>query len=241
MRKSPSWSRENEQSDQCSFMPTNGNGFLKMAWKALGAVSVCVLVSACSLLKPQAETPVPTATDQGERKIVSIQQSDTQRDIITGERKFVFCNGKDCNAVTQKSAQPRPRTVVVPSKKAADGEQDGVRTFRVGFDYDRSTLNDDGIKVLEEASAFAAEKKAGEIRIHGKADSYDRDAYNLKLAERRAKTVERFLKGKKLAAKLIVDASVVRVSADGVYPPGETFKGRRVDLDIVIEIVSANK
>ena len=210
--------------------------------KTVGLVSMGLLMSACSVLKQKEEAVVPMASEQGDRKIASIQQSDTQRDITTGERRFVFCSGKDCNPVTLKSVSPKPRTVVVPSKKTGgDAGDEGIRTFRIGFDYDRSTLNADGIKVLEGASAFAAEKKAGEIRIHGKADSYDRDAYNLKLAERRARTVERFLKGKKLAAKLIVDASVVRVSAEGVYPPGETFKGRRVDLDIVVEIVSANK
>jgi outer membrane protein OmpA-like peptidoglycan-associated protein len=212
-----------------------------MGWLAIGAGLICILASGCSILKPKEETAAPVATDQGERKLVSIQQSDTQRDITTGERRFVFCSGKDCTATTQKSAPPRPKTVVVPRRRGSEAEQDGVRTFRIGFDYDRSTLNEAGLMVLEEASAFAADKKALEIRIHGKADSHDRDAYNLKLAERRARTVERFLKGKKLAAKLIVDASVVRVSADGVYPPGEAFKGRRVDLDIVIEVVSANK
>ena len=210
-------------------------------WKTVGLVSLALMLSACSMLKRTEEVKVPEATEQGERKVVAIQQSDTQRDITTGERRFVFCNGKDCNAVSQKSIPLKPRTVVVPGKKAVVVADEGVRTFKIGFDYDMSTLNADGLKVLAEASAFAAEKKAGEIRIHGKADSFDRDAYNLKLAERRAKTVERYLKGKKLAAKLIVDASVVRVSADGTYPPGETLKGRRVDLDIVIEVVSANK
>lgn len=222
-------------------MTNKGSNGRMTGWKTVGLVSVALMLSACSILKRGEDVKVPEATEQGERKVVAIQQSDTQRDITTGERRFVFCNGKDCNAVTQKSVQPKPRTVVVPSKKAQEVADEGVRTFKIGFDYDLSTLNADGLKVLEEASAFAAEKKAGEIRIHGKADSFDRDAYNLRLAERRARTVERYLKGKKLAAKLIVDASVVRVSADGTYPPGETFKGRRVDLDIVIEVVSANK
>ena len=114
-----------------------------------------------------------------------------------------------------------------------------MKTFQVGFDYDKSTLNERGIAVMEDAARFALQSKAEVIRIHGKADSYDRDAYNLRLAERRARTAERFLKAKNIAASLIVDSSIVRVTADGEYPPGESFKGRRVDLDIVIEIVPA--
>lgn len=228
-------------------MSSNSQSTFKIRVGLLTAVLVAAMTAGCStswlpsMRSEKEAAPPPVPTEQGERKLVSIQQSDTQRDIITGERRFVFCDGKDCNPVTQKSAAPRMRTVVVPAKAPAASEADKVKTFKLGFDYDRSTLNADGIKVLEEAAAYAAEKKATEIRIHGKADSYDRDAYNLKLAERRARTAERFLKGKKLEANLVVDASIVRVTADGMYPPGETMKGRRVDLDIVIEIVQTTK
>lgn len=225
-------------------MPSNSQSILRTRVGLLTAVLVAALTVGCSLPKFKSETkegPVLGATEQGERKLMSIQQSDAQRDIVTGERRFVFCEGKDCTTATQKSVAPQMRKVVVPSRAPGMADSDKARTFKLGFDYDRSTLNAEGIKVLEEAAAYAAERKASEIRIHGKADSYDRDAYNLKLAERRARTAERFLKGKKLDAKLVVDASIVRVTADGMYPPGETFKGRRVDLDIVIEIVPTTK
>ncbi len=226
-------------------MSSNRQNRSKTLLGLLAVVLLAAMTTGCSLPKFKSEPkegPAPVATEQGARKLMSIQQSDTQRDIITGERRFVFCEGKDCNEATQKSAAQPFRKVVVPARQQQDvAGNDKVRTFKLGFDYDRSTLNAEGIKVLEEAAAYAAEKKASEIRIHGKADSYDRDAYNLKLAERRARTAERFLRGKKLEAKLVVDASIVRVTADGMYPPGETFKGRRVDLDIVIEIVPTTK
>lgn len=225
-------------------MPSNRQGTLKRRMGLLTAVLVALLTVGCSLPKFGSEAkdgPVPVASEQGERKLVSIQQSDAWRDIVTGERRFVFCAGEDCTAATQKSVAPQMLRVVVPSKAPGVTESGKLRTFKLGFDYDRSTLNAEAIKVLEEAAAYAAEKKASEIRIQGKADSYDRDAYNLKLAERRARTAERFLKGKKLDAKLVVDASIVRVTEDGMYPPGEAFKGRRVDLDIVIEIVPTTK
>jgi outer membrane protein OmpA-like peptidoglycan-associated protein len=81
-------------------------------------------------------------------------------------------------------------------------------------------------------------RKAGSIRIVGLADSFDRDAYNLELAKKRAATVAAYLKtafgDAKAAPKVEVDARVVRVTAEGKYPPGETFNGRRVDLSVLI-------
>ena len=208
----------------------------------LFAVSVLATVglSACSVFDRKIETEIPVASEQPARGRYQIEHSPSLRDVTTGERKFVFCGEKDCVKPTQKSVSAQPRTVKVPASGGylVAVEPSGTKSFQVGFSYDSSQLNDEGIKVLEEATAYASDRKAKEIRIHGKADSYDRDSYNLKLAEKRARTAERFLKGKKLVANLVVDASVVRVSEGGVYPPGETFKGRRVDLDIVIEVIA---
>jgi outer membrane protein OmpA-like peptidoglycan-associated protein len=227
---------------------------LKMKHLSSVSSTVCTLLLAsliaagtvgCSAFKRSDETQAPASGEVPMRaQRYSIEQSGTVRDFTTGERKFVFCTGKDCEAVSAKTPAPSLRPVVERTPKAADEAVPGVpkvKTFQVGFDYDKSTLNAAGIAVMEEAAAFAIKSAAQEIRIHGKADSYDRDAYNMKLAERRARTAERFLKGKKVEAKVIVDASIVRVTADGAYPPGETFKGRRVDLDIVIEIVAPPK
>ncbi|MBK6616123.1 OmpA family protein [Ottowia sp.] len=204
------------------------------------AAVVAATLSGCSIFRR--EEPAPVAEDPPVREArYSIQQSSTNRDITTGERRFVFCkDGTDCEGLSKKVQAPVVR-VGIERKGDVVADDPKVRTFQVAFDYDKSTLNDRGITVMDAAADFAVKSKAEEIRIHGKADSFDRDAYNLKLADRRARTVERFLKGKKLAAKLIVDASIVRVTADGAYPAGETFKGRRVDLDIVIEIVPASK
>lgn len=211
-------------------------------------VVIAAGLAGCSAFKRTDDKSVPAAADVPVHKQrYSIEQSGAVRDFVTGERKFVFCTGgSDCEAISAKTvAQGRPaggeKSVRQAEQVAAAQPQPKVKTFQVGFDYDKSTLNAAGIAVMQEAADFAVKSQAQEIRIHGKADSYDRDAYNMKLAERRARTAERFLKGAKVDAKLIVDASIVRVSADGVYPPGETFKGRRVDLDIVIEIVASSK
>jgi len=216
---------------------------LKRGLLFAATVLVTVGMSGCSVLNRmgEKEVAVAVASEQPSRERYQIEHSATLRDVTTGERKFVFCSDKDCVKPTLKSVSTQPRTVKVPAtvSDAVAVQPSGTKSFQVGFSYDSSQLNDEGIKVLEEAAAYAADRKAKEIRIHGKADSFDRDSYNLKLAEKRARTAERFLKGKKLAANLVVDASVVRVSEGGVYPPGETFKGRRVDLDIVIEVVAA--
>ena len=100
-------------------------------WKTVGLVSLALMLSACSMLKRTEEVKVPEATEQGERKVVAIQQSDTQRDITTGERRFVFCNGKDCNAVSQKSIPLKPRktlrTSMAPVRSAASLLQSWAR------------------------------------------------------------------------------------------------------------------
>ena len=210
----------------------------------IAAVAAAGMSGCSNLQRGDGQSPPVVGDIPAERPTIAIEQSGVSRDVITGERKFVFCSGKGCEPVTRKvSAQGiRPGIEMVPKKdtKAMQTQiRPEVKTFQVGFDYDKSTLNETGIQVMEDAANFAIDSKAEIIRIHGKADSYNRDAYNLKLAERRARTAERFMKSKNISASLIVDSSIVRVTADGAYPPGETFKGRRVDLDIVIEIVPA--
>jgi hypothetical protein len=167
-------------------------------------------------------------------------QSETIRDLVTGDRQFVFCSRTTCDTFTAKTvSQPAARK----ARSGAGGDvrpvsaaEKGQVLVQIPFEYDRSRLSEAGKSALE--ANMDSIKKAGSLRVVGLADSFDRDAYNLKLAKRRAETVAAFIKkvmeGEKRTPKIEVDARVVKVSADGQYPPGETFKGRRVDLSVLI-------
>ncbi len=58
------------------------------------------------------------------------------------------------------------------------------------FDFDKADLLPRAAVTLEQAAAFIKEKKAGAVRIEGYTDAKGDDAYNQKLSERRAKSVQ---------------------------------------------------
>jgi len=203
--------------------------------------AVAAGLSGCSLLQRDSAVVASTAeqaTLSAEK--LHVMQSDTMRDLVTGDRQFVFCSGKACETFVAKTVNQPPvriATAATPSGPRPAGAADrGKVLVQIPFEYDRSRLSAEGKAAL--AASIDSIKKAGSLRVVGLADSFGRDAYNLALAKRRAATVAAHLRtvladGKKIP-KIKVDARVVKVSADGEYPPGETFKGRRVDLSVLI-------
>lgn len=185
------------------------------------------LVSGCASTKPEASPPAASAEAQRFR----IEQSAQVRDLITGELKFVFCTAGDCQEVSQKAYAQSKRVQLPPSGAAAQGP----KIFSIAFAYDRSDLSKEAIDVLDRVVREAASAK--QIRLVGKADTVNRDAYNRALAGRRAEEVRQYLVKKGVSIPIATSAEIVRVTPEGVYPPGETFKGRRVDMELLVEVV----
>ncbi len=189
---------------------------------------VCVsLLAGCASTKPEA---VPSATPDDTQRF-RIEQSAQVRDLITGELKFVFCAAGDCQEVSQKAYAQAKRVQLQPAGPAAQGP----RIFSIAFAYDRSDLSKEAVDVLDRVVREAASAK--QIRLVGKADTVNRDAYNRALAGRRAEAVRQYLVKKGVSIPIATSAEIVRVTPEGVYPPGETFKGRRVDMELLVEVV----
>ena len=196
-------------------------------------------LTGCSILRGYAGAGVAQVEEaKPPAEKLRVLQSDTVRDLVTGDRQFVFCSGNACETFTAKTVnQPAVRVATAAAGvKPVSAADKGQVLVQIPFEYDRSRLSAAGKAAL--AANMESIKKAGSLRVVGLADSFDRDTYNLELAKRRAATVAAYLKtaladGKK-TPNIEVDARVVKVSADGEYPPGEAFKGRRVDLSVLI-------
>jgi len=209
-----------------------------MNWNltTLAVVAMAAMLTGCSL--PKESQVGEVRPHNGDEQIAwSIDQVDATRDMVTGDLMYVFCKRNECT-VSQKSV-----TVEAPRRAVAQGgnavvkvPQQKTHAISIPFDYDRSKINKSGLKVLAENADLLS--RAKKIAVVGLADSVNRDAYNLKLATKRAEAVKEWLKKhlEKSGKAVEIDASarLVKVSESGEYPPGETFKGRRVDMNVLI-------
>ena len=157
--------------------------------------------------------------------------------MVTGDLMYVFCKRNECTVSQKTVSVGAPRSVASPKPNtAAKVPEQKAQAFSVPFDYDRSQINAEGLKVL--SANIAALSKAKKIAVLGLADSVNRDAYNIKLAKKRAEAVKGWLQKQfeKSGTTVEIDTSarLVKVSQSGEYPPGETFKGRRVDVNVLI-------
>jgi len=63
------------------------------------------------------------------------------------------------------------------------------RSYLVFFDFNKSDLTADSLKIVDQAAANAGPAKATEITVTGHTDTVGSDAYNLRLSRRRAESV----------------------------------------------------
>lgn len=208
--------------------------------RLLVAASVLALgaaVTGCAGPQTVAEAPL-TAAKSGSStsaRPAVIGQLDRRRESLIGTPKHVVCINDDCGR-TQKVV-----TLAAASGAARKGAQKSATTpsapaaktmLQIPFAYDQATLDRRALALLaEHLPLFRAAKR---LELVGLADSLDRDAYNLKLAERRQVAVrdwlDRQLDGQSSRPVLTSSVKLVRVTVSGEYPPGEAFKGRRVDI-----------
>jgi len=109
-------------------------------------------------------------------------------------------------------------------------------TLHVNFDFDKSVIRQTDIAELEKAVAFVKKYPDSKVAVEGHTDSRGTEKYNLKLSQRRADAVKKYLvdKGEKAA----------RITAEGKgkgYPIADNktdkgrFENRRVEVLILSE------
>jgi len=160
---------------------------------SISILSVAVIASGCSRHKSAAAVPTPNragadaARDAGEREAAKLREE--------SERA----------AAAERLAAER-----------AAGDRELVRatlTTPVQFEFDRATISEEGIRLLDQKVEALQKNPSIRLRIEGNADDYGSDEYNMVLSQRRAAIVNRYF------AERGIDASRVQIVSYGEERP----------------------
>jgi OOP family OmpA-OmpF porin len=108
----------------------------------------------------------------------------------------VFLKLKPVPPAPVAAPAPPPAPVPVPAPEPCKG----VITANLVFDFDKATIKDNMIPVLEEAKKILNECKTTSYKVAGHTCNIGTDAYNQKLSERRAAAVTKWLVDNGVAA-----------------------------------------
>jgi outer membrane protein OmpA-like peptidoglycan-associated protein/outer membrane receptor protein involved in Fe transport len=128
-----------------------------------------------------------------------------------------------------RGGEPAPATTpYVPPPPAPPAV---ARSYMVFFDFDKSDLTPDAVKIVDQAAANAAPAKATTITVTGHTDTVGSDAYNMRLGKRRAESVAAQLEKDGIPSSEIVLISkgkrdLLVPTKDGVREP----QNRRVTI-----------
>lgn len=131
---------------------------------------------------------------------------------------------------------PAPATAAPAPAPAAKAPQRMAATYTVNFDFDSDGISKKAAEIIAEAGMAVDEMKASTIILSGYTDRAGSEAYNMKLADRRAKAVLGALDIR--SRKKIADATQIKVygeknnkkkTEDGVKEP----ENRRVKIEII--------
>mgnify|MGYP002624185627 FL=1 len=123
--------------------------------------------------------------------------------------------------------KPEPAPVLPPPTKKK------IVLRGVQFDFDKANIRDDAKPILDEAARTLAGEKAVTVVVAGHTDAVGSDAYNMRLSERRAKSVKGYLIGQG------IDADRMSVRAFGESMPvadNETEEGRAQNRRVELEV-----
>jgi outer membrane receptor protein involved in Fe transport len=117
-----------------------------------------------------------------------------------------------------------PPPVVAPAPAVA-------HSYQVFFDFNKSDLTPEAVKVVDEAAAHAAPAKVTRIDVTGHTDTVGSDAYNMRLSRRRAESVAAELEARGIPASEIAifakgKKDLLVPTKDGVREP----QNRRVQI-----------
>jgi OmpA-OmpF porin, OOP family len=102
------------------------------------------------------------------------------------------------------------------------------------FDFDQATLKPESFPELNRIISLMNEKTGMQIEIAGHADATGPEQYNLKLSEKRARSVVRYLNKKGIAENRI---SVVYLGESKPIAPNTTVDGRRRNRRVEFKIL----
>jgi outer membrane protein OmpA-like peptidoglycan-associated protein len=129
-----------------------------------------------------------------------------------------------------ESPAPAPAAAYVPPP-VQPPKPATARSYMVFFDFNKSDLTPDALKIVDSAAENAAPAKVTRIEVTGHTDTVGSDAYNMRLSRRRAEAV-----GTELEAKGIPSSEIEIIAkgkkdlliptADGVKEP----QNRRVQI-----------
>src|SRR5258705_1213495 len=140
---------------------------------SISILSVAVVASGCSRHKNASAVPTPSragADDAGraaaEREAAKLREE------------------ADRAAASERLAAERA---------AGDRELNrATLTTPVQFEFDRATISEEGIRLLDQKVEVLQKNPSIRIRVEGNADDYGSDEYNMVLSQRRAAVVNRY-------------------------------------------------
>ncbi len=156
---------------------------------SISLLSIAALSSACSRHRVAA-APTPSNTASADR--AAIEAADREAD-------------RSDNGSTDAER----------AAKTLASDRDAIRT-PVYFEFDRSEITDEGIRLLDQKVDALQRNASVQIRIEGNADDSGSDEYNMALSQRRAATVGRYF------TERGIDASRIRIVSYGEERPACT-------------------
>jgi outer membrane protein OmpA-like peptidoglycan-associated protein len=132
-------------------------------------------------------------------------------------------------------APPPPAAAPVPVPAPARVVIDRL-TLHVNFDFDKSNIRKADVAELEKAVAFLKKYPGSKVAVEGHTDSRGTDKYNMKLSQRRADAVKKYLvdKGEKADRITAEGKGEGFPIADNKTDKGR-FENRRVEVLIIGE------
>src|SRR6266516_4056907 len=163
---------------------------------SISLLSIAALSSACSRHRVAA-APTPSNTASADR--AAIEAADRENAKLRADAD----HGNNGNADADRAA------------KTLASDRDAIRT-PVYFEFDRSEITDEGIRLLDQKVDALQRNASVQIRIEGNADDSGSDEYNKALSQRRAATVGRYF------TERGIDASRIRIVSYGEERPACT-------------------
>jgi outer membrane protein OmpA-like peptidoglycan-associated protein len=125
-----------------------------------------------------------------------------------------------------------PEAPYTPPPVAAPAPAPSVaHSYMVFFDFNKSDLTQDAVRIVDQAAKNAAPAKATELVVTGHTDTVGSDAYNMRLSRRRAESVAAELEKQGIASSEI--EIVAKGKRDLLVPTGDGVRepqNRRVTI-----------
>ena len=131
-----------------------------------------------------------------------------------------------CDPIEEPVAQAAPPVEAPPPSGTQIAHLEGTN-----FAFNSAKLTPAGEAILDEAVAVMNKHDTIHVRIEGNTDSVGSDAYNMKLGQRRADSVESYLVGKGIASSRLTTVSYGKTKPIASNDTAEgRAQNRRVDL-----------